>query len=117
MDVLLRKQKITIQTSDEQLGFHLRQIANEFLKGKLQNMMEGVFSKRGLSSTNLYIDKLFLDLGSLSPEAFQKDFVALTETELIESLNRLFQGDANPSHKGSTTEVNRGPNDSSLNDP
>lgn len=117
MDVLLRKQKITIKTSDEQLGFHLRQVANESLKGQLQNMMESVFSKRGLSSTNLYIDKLFLDLGDLSAEAFKKDFVALTETELIESLNRLFQGDANHTPKDPPIEGNRAFNDPSLDDP
>ena len=83
MDVLLKKQKITIKTSDERLGFQLRQITNGSLKDELQLMMEGVFSKRSLSSTNLYIDRLFLDLGTLSPKAFQKEFVALTEAKLI----------------------------------
>lgn len=88
--VIIRKQKIKISTSNEQLALQLRKQFNDGLQYDLVNMMEKVFAQNTAPDIYVNINKLKIDLGTITVQNFEQHFIKLVESKLINELRTQF---------------------------
>src|SRR4051812_32340165 len=93
-NVIIRKQKIKIRTTEERLAFQLRKQLNDSLQYDLISIMEKVFAQNTVSDTYINIDKLKIELGVISAQDFEQHFIKLVETKLINELRKLLHDNA-----------------------
>jgi hypothetical protein len=87
-NVIIRKEKIKIYTSDEQLALRVRKQLNDTLQYDLIAMMEKVFAKTASSDLYINIDKLKIDLGVVNAQDFEQHFIKLVESKMINELRK-----------------------------
>ena len=87
-NVLIRKQKIRVRTSDEQLALQVRKLLNDTLQYDLKSMIERVFDRNAPSNSYINIDKLSIDLGTLSANNFEQEFIKQAESQLVNELQK-----------------------------
>ncbi len=92
--MIIRKEKLKIHTSDEQYAFRVRKQLNDSLQFDLITVMEKVFAQ--IESPGVYtnIDKIKIDLGTITPEDFEQHFVQLVESKLISELRKQIPQDS-----------------------
>lgn len=98
-NVLIRKQKIRLRTSDEQLALSMRKVINDTVKYELKGMMERVFANNTPADLYINIDKLYIDLGTLTANEMEQQFTKLAETKLVNELRRQLQDYMEPVYK------------------
>src|SRR5690606_25426588 len=76
---------------EEHLGHYLRKKLNGPLQEELMAVIEKVFSQKYITTTYLHIDKLTLDLGRMTLQAFGEQFIRLVEIEMINALQQQLQ--------------------------
>lgn len=87
LNVIIRKQKITIQTTDEQLAFQVRKQLTDKLQFDLISMMERVFPAID-PDTYINIARLKIDLGCVTLQQFENDFAKIAEHKLLNEVTR-----------------------------
>lgn len=105
-NVLIRKEKIKIKTSDQQLALRLRKQLNDTLQFDFVVMMEKVFAQGVPSDLYINIDKLELDLGAVSAQDFEQHFIRLAETRLINELRKQLFDNGETLYPGKRKEDN-----------
>ena len=91
--VIIKKQQIHIRTPDAGLAFQIRKQMTDALQYELIEMLDRVFSRLTIpENAYINIDKLSVDLGTLSQNDFEKHFLTYLEPklsyELQENLNK-----------------------------
>jgi len=86
--VIIRKQKIKIRTSNEQLALHVRKQLNDTLQYELIALLDRIFTKYNSPDIYLNIDQLKIDLGSVSMQEFEKHFLEFAEPKLENELKK-----------------------------
>ncbi len=106
-DIIIRKQKLKIKTSDQHQVLELRKMVNDKLQYQLLPVYESIFGK---ISGDLYIDKLFLNLGKCSQSELNEKLPLLMKDELNRVLKDKNQFDQSFEKKEATES--RGSNNS-----
>ena len=88
--VIIRKEKIKIRTSDEQYALQVRKRLTDTLQFDIITMMENVFAQIESPDVYLNIDKLKIDLGTITSKDFEQHFVQLVEEKLTKELQKQF---------------------------
>lgn len=89
-EVIIRKQRIRIMAPDENIAFACRQFVNETLLSDLNQVYEHVFFQSELSGAYLILDKLKIDLGTISVGDFKNQIPGLFEEKLVAELQIQF---------------------------
>lgn len=97
-EVLIRKQKITLRTANEQQALRMRMLMNDVLQQKLTAVLESVFEPSASAMLYVNIDKISIDVGQLQETGFEKNFTKLVETKLTQELRRLLEVYMDPVH-------------------
>jgi len=89
IDVTIRKQKIKVVTTSEQYALQIRKRLNDQLQYDLIAILESLFSGSFSSDEYITIDKLKIDLGTVTPDVFEQHFVELIAPKLKSELQKL----------------------------
>ncbi|TKK69878.1 hypothetical protein FC093_07320 [Ilyomonas limi] len=89
IDVTIRKQKIKVVTTSEQYALQIRKHLNDRLQYDLITVLETIFSGKLSSDEYITIDKLKIDLGTITPDVFEQHFVELIAPKLKTALQKL----------------------------
>lgn len=89
-DIIIRKQKLKIKTSDQHQILELRKLINDKLQYQLLPVYESLLGK---ISGDLYIDKLILNLGKCSQSELNEKLPLLMKDELSKLLKDKNQFD------------------------
>jgi len=94
-DIIIRKERVKIRTDDVQLALRARQHFNDALQYDLIRILEKVFSQFSFPDGYTNISKISIDLGILTAQDFEQDFLRLFESKLISELRKYVvkQGD------------------------
>lgn len=90
-EVIIRKQSIRITAPDEQLAFECRHYMNEQIVPDLSRVYEHVFFQSNDSRQYLTIDRLKIDMGSMTASELKHNFLELLEEKLIIELKYQFE--------------------------
>lgn len=88
--VIIRKEKIKIRTSDEQYALQVRKELTDSLQFDIIRMMENVFAQIESPDVYINIDRLKIDLGTITSKEFEQHFVQLVEEKLTKELQKQF---------------------------
>ncbi len=94
--VIIRKQKIKINTSSEQLALHIRKLLNDTLQYELIDLIEKMFAAYAPADAYINIDTLKVDLGSITLQDFEKHFSAFAEPKLLSEFKKVLQKNNEP---------------------
>lgn len=87
-NVVIRKQKIRISTSDEQLALKLRSEVSDSLQYDLLDVYDNIFNAKEFDGLNTaYINKISIDIGRCTETDFHQKFAQLVWQALIEHLH------------------------------
>ena len=92
-NIIIRKEKIKIHTSDERVALQVRRLLNDTLQYDLMAMIEKVFAQTASSEPYINIDKIQVNIGAISVQDFEKHFIKLVESKLINELRKQAQFD------------------------
>jgi hypothetical protein len=98
-DIVIRKQKIKISTSNEQLALHVRKQLSDSLQYDLIALLDRVFAKHASSNAYINIDKIKIDLGRVSVKDFEKHFLEFAEPKLASELQKKLDEINRPDQK------------------
>ncbi|NEU10437.1 hypothetical protein GZH53_19080 [Flavihumibacter sp. R14] len=110
-NVLIRKQRIRLTTSDEKAALQMRKVLNDDLQSELERLFERVFEQSVPDELYINIDKLSVDMGVMSASDFKRTFIQLLEpklaSELQKQLNEYMKPDklAEPAGTGSSDSL------------
>lgn len=90
-DVIIRKQKFTVKTSNEQVAFECRQFFNEIVDSELPELYERVFYQNISSDTHINIKSLHVELGVIALSDLKDQFINLAEHEIVKELRKQFE--------------------------
>jgi hypothetical protein len=93
-EVIIRKQRIRITVPDEKLAFESRQFVNETLLSDINQVYEHVFFESVSSTAYLILDKLKVDLGTISAHDFKSRIPGLLEKKLLGEIQDQFNSNA-----------------------
>ncbi|MEP7317149.1 MAG: contractile injection system tape measure protein [Panacibacter sp.] len=86
-NIIIRKQKFSIKTSNEQLALELRRRVNDDLQYSLSGVYDEIFSSLNVTpGNNIYIDKITLSLGRITNEVFAEQLPQLVKQALLKQL-------------------------------
>jgi len=109
-EIIIRKQRIRITVPDEKFAFECRQFANETLLSDLNQVYEHVFFQSHSSGAYLILDKLKIDLGTISRADFENNIPRILEEKLVAELQDQFNNSyAADEHESSTAEDKQEP--------
>jgi hypothetical protein len=103
--VIIRKERIKIRTSDEQYALQVRKELTDSLQFDIITMMENVFAQIESPDVYINIDKLTIDLGTITSKDFEQHFVQLVEEKLTRELKNQFPY-TNPGFRDSSFDEN-----------
>lgn len=103
--VIIRKERIKIRTSDEQYALQVRKELTDSLQVDIVTMMENVFTQFESPDVYVNIDKLKIDLGTITSKDFEQHFVQLVEEKLTRELKKQFPH-TNPGFRDSSFDEN-----------
>ena len=88
-NVIIRKEKISIQTSSEHLALKLRSLINDTVQYELLDVYDSVFNSKEFSGIeNVFINKISLHIGKCSENEFESRFASLVKNALINHLHQ-----------------------------
>lgn len=90
-DVIIRKQKFTVKTSNEQAAFECRQFFNEIVDNELPKLYERVFYQSISSDTHINVKSLHVDLGVIALSDLKNQFINLAEQAIVKELKMQFE--------------------------
>lgn len=96
-DVIIRKQKIRLQASNEKLAFDCKQYLNEIISNKLPEIYERIFHQSIAQDSYVNINAIKIDLGNLQLSEFKGRFMQIAEEKIINELKKQFE--ENPYNK------------------
>ena len=91
-NLIIRKQKFKIKTNNEPLALQLRKQVNDELQYNLLSVYESAFGSLTGIKENIFIDKISIDLGQCSKEAFKERLTEMLKEALIKELNDSVKG-------------------------
>ncbi|MBL4676743.1 MAG: hypothetical protein JKY70_11155 [Mucilaginibacter sp.] len=90
-DVIIRKQKITVKTGNEQVAFECRKFLNDIVDNDLPKLYERVFYQNISFDTHINVKSLRVDLGTITLNDLKDQFIKITENEIIKELRHQFE--------------------------
>lgn len=92
-NVVIRRQKIRIKTSSEQLALKLRAAVNDAVQYGLLDVYDSVFNAKEFEGMdNVFIDKISLNIGKCSEDDFSAKLAGLVKNALIDHLHQPSTG-------------------------
>ncbi len=85
-NVIIRKQSIKARTSNESVAFDLKKYLNDSLQIELVTMLQKVFEQFEDDGSFVTIDKLKVNIGTLSQSEFEKSFFQIAAPYLVREL-------------------------------
>jgi len=106
-DVIIRRQKIRLQASDEKLAFDCKQYLNEIITSKLPEIYERIFHQNIHQDSYVSINSIQVDLGNLQVSDFKTRFVQIVEEKIVSELKKQFE--ENPYNRDFSVDDNFNP--------